>query len=128
MASFSDYLENKIVNQTLRGIPYVPPSSVYIALHSNNPGESGNNYELTGNGYSRKKVEFSVPNNGVSLNENDIIFDTALYDWTPVTHMSIMDSEFGGNMLYYGNIPASITIIAGNNFRIPPGNLSVGVE
>ena len=41
MSKFSDYLEGKIIETTLRGAAMPAPSSIYIALYTADPSDAG---------------------------------------------------------------------------------------
>lgn len=111
--AFSNYLETKLVEYTLRGQVFTQPTSVWIALHSADPGEAGGN-EITGTGYARVAVTcgtaaFSTHTPPLQ-NNNTITFPQAGGSWGTATHFSIMDASSSGNMLFYGALTASKAI------------------
>lgn len=98
-----DYLENGMLN-ALRGAAFAAPSRCYLALFLNDPGESGTaGTEVSYTGYQRMAVEFSAPadaNGGVGVqNLADITFPTPPAAVGTITHIGVMDSLVGGNML-----------------------------
>jgi hypothetical protein len=57
MASFTDYLENKILKHVFGAVPYTAPASLYVALFSTPTDDTGAGGEVaTGNGYARVLV------------------------------------------------------------------------
>jgi hypothetical protein len=125
MAEFSNYLENAIINATLRATSYTSPSSVFVALFTSDPTDAGSGTELSGNAYTRKAVTFSAPSNGVTSNSADVNFDQATGNWGTVSHIGIYDASTGGNLLYHTPLTSSKTIETGDLFKIATSSLVV---
>jgi hypothetical protein len=123
--SISDYYENKILDHMLRGTAFTPPSTVYVSLHTADPGETGAN-ELTGGGYSRKPVTFNAPSGGSMTNSADIDFPNM--PAATITHVALWDAASAGNCLWTGALTAPKTTNAGDTFRIPAGQLTVSLD
>lgn len=121
----SNYLENALVNGTIRGITYTAPTTVYLALYTSNPTDADTGTEVSGVGYARKIITFGAPSNGVSTNSALIEFPIANSAWGTVGWVAIRDALTAGNMLYYTPLDVSKTITAGDTFRINSNNLSV---
>lgn len=128
MSFISDYLENKLVDHVFRNTPYSAPGTVYLALYSSEPGDDNSGSELSGSGYSRQPFTLDEPTNGLSYSSADIVYDTATADWVTATHVGVMDASTGGNLLFYGPLSSAVTVLSGNNFRIPSGNLAIGFD
>ncbi len=124
MAEMSNYLENALINGTLRATTYTAPATVYVSLHSADPGDGGGN-EISGGSYARKAVTFGAPSNGVSTNSADVTFDQATGSWGTITHIGIQDALTSGNLLYHTPLTTSKTIDTDDVFRIVAGQLSV---
>ena len=102
MSDLCNYLEGKLVDHVLRNTAYTPPSTVYVALLSADPGESGSTVnEISGASYARQSAAFDAPSGGVSQNTYDIEFPQAQEDWDEVTHILLMDAASGGNPLFH---------------------------
>ena len=125
MAAFSNYLENALINGTLRATNYTAPATVYVGLFTTDPTDAGSGTEVSGNGYARKSATFAAPSNGASTTDADIQFDQATGDWGTVTHFAIFDALTTGNMLYHGALTTSKTIETGDVFKIATGGLTV---
>ncbi len=121
----SNYLEDNLVNLVFRNTAFATPGTVYVALYATDPTDADTGTELTGNGYARKAITFGIPSDGVSLNTADVVFDPATADWVPVTHVGIRDALTGGNLLMHKALPASVSTLTGNSFRIPTGDFSI---
>lgn len=131
-----DYLENGVLN-ALRGITFAAPAKCYLGLYLNDPGESGAaGTELSYPGYKRMEVEFSAPadsNGGLGVqNLTDITFPTPGAAAGTITHVGVLDSLSGGNMLARGELVEPLVIgkdeppvfLAGDVLFYLTGNLS----
>lgn len=125
MAQFSNYLENALINATLRNTAYTSPTTVYVGLFTADPTDANTGTEVSGGGYSRKSAAFSAPSNGVTSNSADITFDQATANWGTITHIGIYDASTAGNLLYHSALTSSKTIETGDIFKIATGSLVV---
>lgn len=109
-----DYLETGFLN-VLRGVTFAAPTKVYLALFLNDPGDSGAaGTEISYAGYARMEIAFSEPaasNGGIGIqNLSDITFAAPADPAGTVTHIAIMDSLVGGNMLARSELTESLVI------------------
>ena len=125
MAEMSNYLENALINGTLRGTTYTAPTTVYIGLYTSDPTDADTGTEVSGGSYARQSVTFGAPSNGVSTNSAAIEFPQATGSWGTVGWIGIEDALTGGNLLYHTPLDASKTIASGDIFKIAIGSLSV---
>ncbi len=125
MANFSNYLENALINATLRNTSYTSPTTVYVGLFTSDPTDAGSGTEVAGGSYARTAVTFGAPSNGVATNNADVTFPTATGSWGTITHIGIHDASTTGNLLYHSSLTASKTVGTGDVFKISSGNLSV---
>lgn len=110
----SDYLETGFLN-VLRGNTFTAPAKCYLALFLNDPGETGAaGTEMQYPGYARMVIDFSEPadtNGGVGIkNLSDITFAAPASPVGTVTHIAVMDSLVGGNMLARGELTENLVI------------------
>lgn len=125
MAEMSNYLENALINATLRATTFTSPAAVYVGLHTADPTDAGSGTEVSGGSYARKSATFGAPANGVSATTADVTFDQATGSWGTITHIGIWDALSTGNLLYHTPLDASKTIDTGDIFKIASGNLTV---
>jgi hypothetical protein len=125
MAEMSNYLENALINATLRNTSYTSPTTVYVALYTDDPTDADTGTEVSGGSYARVAVTFGAPSNGVSTNSGNVEFAAATGTWGTVTHIGIRDALTTGNLLYHTALDVSKAISSGDIFRITTGNLSV---
>jgi hypothetical protein len=103
------------------------PTAWYLGLFTAAPGESGGGTEVSGNGYTREAVTFTVSGNNAS-NSGSVEFAAATGSWGTITHAAIFDAATSGNMIAYAALTASKTIDTGDVLRIPTGDLDVTLD
>jgi len=129
MAEMSNYLENALINATLRNTSYTSPTTVYVALYTADPTDADlTANEVSGGSYARQAVTFGAPSNGVSTNSASVTFPTASGNWGTITHIGIRDASTAGNLLYHTPLDTAKTVNSSDVFTISSGNLSVTLE
>lgn len=125
MAEMSNYLENALINATLRNTSYTSPATVYMGLYTSDPTDANTGTEVSGGSYARVAVTMGAPSNGVSTNSAAIEFPQASGSWGTVGWIGILDATSSGNLLYHTALDTSKTISSGDIFKIAIGGLSV---
>jgi hypothetical protein len=125
MAEMSNFLEDALINATLRNTTYTSVATVYVSLWTSDPTDAGSGTEVSGGSYARTAVTFAAPSNGVTTNDADVTFPTATASWGVVGWIGINDASTAGNLLYHSPLDTSKTIDSGDIFKISTGNLSV---
>lgn len=125
MAEMSNFLENALINGTIRGTTYTAPTTVYLALYTSDPTDADTGTEVSGGSYVRQSITFGAPSNGSSTNSAAIEFPQATASWGTITHVGIRDAITSGNLLYHTPLDSSKVIGTGDVFKITTGNLSV---
>jgi len=136
--SFSDYLEDKLLNHVFAGAAYTPPTNVYVGLHTTANTDAAAGTEISGNGYARQVAAFTVTGTDPTEADNDtaIEFPIATASWGTVTHAAVYDALTGGNLLAHAQLtdPSDFatalpkTIENGDVFRISAGNLKIRLD
>ena len=137
----SDYLENKLVDQLFRAQSAPATSTLYVALYTAAPSDTGGGTEVTGGSYARVAVTSSLANwagtqsagsttvssgtSGATSNNNSITFPTPTATWGTVTHFAIYDATSGGNELFWGALTIAKTVNPGDTVSFPAASLSV---
>ena len=125
MSEMSNFLENALINATLRATTYTSVATVYVSLWTSDPTDAGSGTEVSGGSYARTAVTFAAPSNGVTTNSADVTFPTCTASWGVVGWIGINDAASSGNLLYHSPLDTSKTIDTGDIFKISSGNLSV---
>ena len=81
MAEISNYLENALINGTLRATTFTAPTTVYISLHTADPTDAGSGTEVSGGSYIRQSATFAAPSSGASASNADVTFPQATGTW-----------------------------------------------
>ena len=125
--SFSNYLETEILDHVFGGNAYTAPSTLYLALYTAAPGETGGGTECSGTSYARTAVTFTVSGNEAT-NSAAVEFATAGNNWGTITHVGVFDALTSGNLMAYGTLTASKTVETGDVFRVPAGDLDITLD
>lgn len=116
--NISNWLSTALLNTTLRGAGFSPPSAVYLALYTSNPTPADTGKEVSGGGYSRMPITFTAPTlesgQQTVRNNTDVEFPVASADWGLITHVGLRTAAQGGNLLWSSAIPNPRTIQAGD--------------
>ena len=125
MAEMSNYLENALINVTLRNTSYTSPTTIYVGLYTSDPTDANTGTEVSGGYYARTSVTFGAPSNGAALNNAAVEFPQATGSWGTVGWIGILDAATSGNLMYHTALDTSKTIDTGDIFKIAIGSLSV---
>ncbi len=125
MAEMSNFLENALINATLRNTSYTSPTTTYLALYTTDPTDADTGTEVSGGSYARQAITFSSPSNGATSNSAAIEFPTATASWGTIAYIGIRDAVTAGNLLYHTALDSSKAIGSGDIFRISATNLTV---
>lgn len=121
----STYLGNELLDHVLRNSAYTPPATVYLSLHTADPGLTGAN-QVTGGSYARQALAVDAAASKATQNTAAEAF-TGMPAVT-VTHVGIWDAVSAGNFLWGGALAASKTIAnAGDTFTIAIGDLDISI-
>ena len=124
----TEHLEDRIIEYFLRNTPDTQPTSWEVALWQSDPGDASLpvGSEVTGTGYARVAITFSVPSSGVTQNSANLVFPVAGGAWTTATHVAVFDNL--GNFFLRGSISPSVTVASGQQLTIPAGNFELTVD
>lgn len=125
MAEMSNFLEDALINATLRNTTYTSPATVYVGLYTSDPTDANTGTEVSGGSYARTSVTFGAPSNGASTNSAAVEFPQATGSWGTVAYIGILDASTSGNLLYHTALDVSKIIDTGDIFKIASGSLSV---
>jgi hypothetical protein len=132
--TFSDFLENELLDHVFAAASYSPPATHYIGLWTSALSDSSDSLsagEVSGGSYARVAVTANATNwpaaaagaiaNGVQFN-----FPTATGSWGTVTYGGIFDVASGaGNMLAWFDLTASKTIGSGDDSNFAVGDIDI---
>ena len=127
MAGFSDYLEDKVLDHVFGGSAYTAPSTLYVALYTVAPSDTGGGTEVSGGAYARQTATFSVSGTDPTTASNTaaIEYPTATADYGTVVAVGVFDASSSGNLLAYANLSVSKVVSSGDIFRFNTGDLDI---
>ena len=120
--SISNYAELKILEHTTGKTAWTMPTTVYVALHTADPGEAATSSAASNT--VRKAVSWATAASGA-------IASSATLEWTSVSatetysHWSLWDASTAGNALWSGALSASASVVSGDTFQITALTLSL---
>lgn len=125
--SFSNYLEQKVLEHVFDNTAYTSPTTVYVGLFTTDPTDAGTGTEVSGGSYARQSASFTVSGN-TATTDAAIEFPTATATWGSITHIGIFDALTTGNLLAHSSLTAAKTIESGDVFRIPSGDIDITLD
>lgn len=128
--SKSDFLENEILDHVLGGAAYAAPATVYVALFTVPPTDSGGGTEVTGGSYVRaaitnNAVNWPAASGGAKSNGTDIVFAAATAAWGTAVAFGIFDAAAAGNLLYWADLTVNKTVDSGDTAQFNTGDLDI---
>lgn len=125
--SFTDFLENELIDHVFANAAYTAPTTLYVALFTTATSDTGSGTEVTGGAYARQSAAFTVTGNAATSTSN-IEYPTATASYGTVTHVAVYDALTAGNMLAHAALTLSKTISTGDVFRINAGDLDITLD
>jgi hypothetical protein len=127
MAGFSDYLEDKVLDHVFGGNAYTAPTTLYVALYTVAPTDTGGGTEVSGGAYARQTAAFTVSGTSPTTASNSaaVEYPTATANYGTVVAVGVFDASSGGNLLAYANLDTSKVVSTGDVFRFNTGDLDI---
>jgi len=128
--SLSNSFETHTLKYLLTSDSVTRPTAWYVALCTTDPTDSALGTEVSGGGYARQSVAFTVSGDNAS-NTSAIEFPEATANYGTVVAVMIMPASSGGSasdMIVHAQLTADKTISTGDIFRIPAGDLDINID
>lgn len=129
-AAMSNYLQNHLLDQLLRGQAFTDPTSVFVGLSTSSGSAAACGTEVTGGSYARVAVTSSLANwagtqsagstaassgtSGQTSNNASITFPSPTANWGTITSFCVFDASSGGNLLIFSALTVSKTVNNGD--------------
>lgn len=124
MSSFSDYLENKVLDHVFGATLMASPTNVYLAAYTVTPTDAGGGTEVVASGYARQPISFSAASGGAVANTAEVAFNAPTVGFGEIVAVGIFDALTGGNLLAWKTItPATINVT--DTLAFPIGDVVV---
>ena len=128
MSKFSDYLEEKVLDATLKGGTFPTISTAYLAVFTSDPTDAGSGSECNWSGYAREAMTFGAISGGQTSTGTQIQFPALVGASVTVTHIGIYDATTGGNLLYHTNLQNSKTLTADDVLSFAVNGVTVQLQ
>lgn len=137
MGSFSDTVENEILDQVFGASDYAEPATQYMGLSKADPGDDAAGLdEPSGGSYARvavdnDKVTWDNAANGALANAIEIAFPQATGDWGTCTHFCVWNHATGtaaADLIGHGSLGTPKDIDSGDTARFAIGELDVTLD
>ena len=130
MGSFSDYLEDKLLDHIVGKTAFTMPT-VYVGVSTADPLDDGSGLaEPSGNNYARVATaggDWNAASGGATSNANAITFPQASGSWGTVSHFALFDAAAAGNMLPHGSLYESKVVGNGDTLSFAAGDLYIAL-
>lgn len=111
--SISDKYENELLKK-------IKEDGKFVQLHKGDPGEAGTSNTCTES--KRKGISWNEPSSG-SMSSSNAQNWTNVAATEEVTHISIWTAEEGGDYVTGGPLEEARSLIEGENFELPSGEV-----
>ncbi len=135
VGSFSDFLEDEILDNYFGALDYAAPTPLYFALFTVDPSDSGGGTEVPfANGYARKsetnnKTTWATSSGGALDNAIAITFATASGGaWGTITAFGIFDASTAGNLIAWGEMTVDKAVGDGDTAQFNIGDLDITLD
>ena len=127
--TFSDLLENELLDHVFKTGAYAVPTNIYIELYTVAPTDAGGGTPVAGGSYARKVCDtWDAAAAGAIANTGAITFAQATGDWGEVVAFGIFDAITGGNFLAWADLTVNKTILTGDTAEFAAGELDVTLD
>lgn len=130
MSPIADNMTNTAENRALdfiNGLSATAPTTpLKVALVTANGSDTAAGTEVTGGSYARQDLSVGAASSGATSNSADLVF--AGMPAATVVGVEIWDSAGTPVRLWYGALAASRTVSAGDELRIPAGDLDLSIS
>jgi hypothetical protein len=138
LSALSDYMEAQLWKYVWRAVATDAfPTSVYVALFTAAPGDSGGGTEVSGGAYARVAVvrsptgsaRWSDPGatSGLTDNLDVLTFPTATANWGTVVATAVFDGAAAGNLWIFGNLATSKAVNIDDTAKFAVGALDLSI-
>lgn len=133
MGSFSDAMENKLLDHVFKTASYTPASNLYIALSKSTLDDTVTGTikgEISGGSYARKKCNtWDAAASGATENTQVESFAQATAAWGTITNFAIIDALTAGTgtVIGYGTLTAPKNVASGDTIKFATGDIDVTI-
>ena len=105
-------------------LPLLLSGTVYIALHTGNPGDDASANQVADGSYARQPATFSI-NTGTGTAISNETLNFSFSGSATVTHVSMWSAATGGAAVERQSLSAPVDVTSGT-FTIAAGDITLG--
>ena len=126
MSSFTDTLENNVLDHYFRNQASIAPATVYLSLFTVAPTDSTAGTEVTGGGYARQAIAFDAASGGVTQNTAAESFTASGANFGTVVAIGLHTASTAGTLLAYDGITSAV-VNDGDTINFAIGAITITV-
>lgn len=115
---------NAILDALCRSVAYSDPAAFCVKLHTGDPGAAGTANAAANT--TRQAATMAAASAGATTNSADVVW-TSVSNTETYSHVSFWSATSGGTFLGSKALTASKSVTAGDDFKIPAGDLDVSL-
>jgi hypothetical protein len=116
----TDFLGNAILDHLRGGTVYTPPASMWVKLHTGDPGQGTAN---AAGETTRRQAIFANAASGREVTNTTALAWTAMAQAEDITWASIWDASTDGNCLWTIPLGTIVHAVAGGTYTVAVGQL-----
>jgi len=134
MGSFSDFLENELIDHVFKTGAYTAATNLYVGLsHTTWAGTTADAYtgttaghEISGGAYVRKKCNtWDLSAAGATENSQAVTFAQATANWGTVRSWFVADKTTKGNIIVWGTLTTAKAVSSGDTLKFATGDIDI---
>jgi len=127
--SFSDYLENKLLDHVFKTTAFTVPAVIYVALFTTAPTDAGGGTEVSGGAYGRVVCNtWDAASGGAIENTATVTFTAATSAWGTVVAAAAYDATTAGNLLAWGDLITNRSVGIGDTANFTAGAIDITLD
>lgn len=131
--SFSDYLENALLDHVFGSTTFTKPAGLHVALMTTAAADAGGGTEVStsGTGYTRRTATFTTSGTNPTRSRNaaTVTFGPFTADLpAPVVGFAVYDAASGGNLLAHGTFTVGRTYLNGDSATFNVNDLEIRLD
>lgn len=119
---------HQVLGHTFLGSPGTPVATVWAALCTSIGSQGLSVAEISFGAYARQRIVFGAPAARKSTNINSFAYPAATTPWGDIPHLAFYDAASGGNLLAFGTLPNTKTIVTSCIVFIGIGSITYRVD
>lgn len=116
---------NSLLDAICKAVNYTAPVAFYVKLHTGDPGAAGTSNAATNT--TRQAGTFASASSGSSASNADVAW-TNVSTTETYSHVSFWDASSAGNFIGSSALSSSRSVVAGDDFTIPSGSLTLSLS